>query len=89
MTHHMYLSGCHGVTTLRHRYGYHGVTPHPHVIAIYRTCMYSQARQRMTHHMYLSGCYGVTPPMSSLFIVQVLLNQTMDDSSYVYVVDMV
>ena len=26
MTH---LSGCHGVTSLRHRYGYHGVTPTP------------------------------------------------------------
>ena len=43
-------SGCHGVTAhpLRHRYGYHGVTP---------------------------------TPMPSLFIVRVLLGQTIDDSS--------
>ena len=25
---------------LRNRYGYHGVTPHPYVIAIYKTCIY-------------------------------------------------
>ena len=38
----------------------------------------------MTHPMYISGCHGVTPhPMSSLFIVRVLLSQTVDDSSYV------
>ena len=34
MTHSMYISGCHGVTPLRHRYGFNGVTP-LYVIAIY------------------------------------------------------
>ena len=39
----------------------------------------------MTYFMYISGCHGVTPtPMSSLFIVRVLLGHTVDDSSYVY-----
>ena len=67
MTHPMYLSGCQGVTPLRHRYGCHGVTPHPYVIAIYRTCIYCRpdiATWRSRDHD------------SCLFIVRVLLSQT-------------
>ena len=35
--------------------------------------------------MYISGCYGVIPhPYVIVFIVKVLLSQTLDHSSYVY-----
>ena len=74
ITHPMYRSACHGVTLLRHRYGCHGVTPQPHVIAIYRTCMYYSpviATWRSRYHD------------SFQFIVRILLCQTIDDSSYV------
>ena len=73
MTHPMYQSGCHGVTPQRHRYGFNGVTPY--VIAIYRTCIYCRADiatwQSRDHDSFL-------------YIVRVLLGQTIDDSSYVF-----
>ena len=75
MTNAMYISGCHGVSPLRHRYGCHGVIPHIYVIGIYRICIYCRpdiATWRLRDHD------------SFLFIVRVLLSQTIDDSSYVY-----
>ena len=73
MTHPMYLSGFHGVTPhfLRHPYGCNGVTPY--VIAIYGTCIYTRpdiATWRSRDHD------------SFIFIVRVLVGQTMDDSFY-------
>ena len=59
-------------TPLRHRYGYHGVTPYPYVIAIYRTRIYYRpdiATWRSRDHD------------TFIFIVRVLLGQTIDDSS--------
>ena len=59
---------------LRYRYGYHGVTPHLHVIAIYRTGVYCRldiATWQLRDHD------------TFIFIVRVLLSQTIVDSSYV------
>ena len=52
MTHPMYLSGCHGVTPhpLRHRYGWHGVSPSPYVIAIYSKVMPYITHTVVTHY---------------------------------------
>ena len=49
MTHPMYISGCHEVTPLRHRYGCHGVTSHPYVIAIYSNVLPYSIHTVVTH----------------------------------------
>ena len=62
----------------------HGVTPYPYVIAIYSTSTVKPDSRWLI--LCICGCYGLTPPtpMSLLFIVRVLLSQTLDDSSYKY-----
>ena len=56
----------------------------PYVIAIYSTSTFMQDSRWLI--LCICGCNGVTPFMSLLFIVRVLLSQTIDDSSYVYFV---
>ena len=60
---------------LRHRYGYHGLTPHPYVIAIYRTCIYYRPNIATWRSRDHDLC---------LLIVRVLVGQTIDDTSYAY-----
>ena len=57
---------------LRHQYGYNGVTPHPYVIAIYRTCLY----YRLDIATWRSRDHD-----TFIFIVRVLLCKTIDDLS--------
>ena len=49
MTHPMYISGSHGVTPLRHRYGCYGETPYPYVIAFYSKVLPYTTHALMTH----------------------------------------
>ena len=79
MTHPMYtyLNGCHKLIPhlLRHRYRFHRESPNPYVIAIYRSSMYCRPD--------IATCQPRDHD-SFLFIVRVLLGQTIYDSSYVY-----
>ena len=59
---------------LRHRYSSHKVTPHPYIIAIYRTYIYCKLD---------SATWRSRDHYSILFIARVLLGQTITDSFYV------